>query len=269
MPSPSPNITPYTLSPHVADLIIDPARPHAVHGGPMVRYRDEATRRRKVAICGSGGAQQMPWDDPTFECWSINNFWESSRDSEGRIAASRWWEQHQITPDTAGPRRGQVIQNENDMAWIRQCPVPLYTTEPVPENTHAVVWPVEYFAAKYRDYFCCTFAYQIAQAIEEDFKELHVYGLELLMGTKREATVESSCTNYWLGLAEGRGVKVVIPDRVAVIGRSWVTHREIEVEPVRPQFLLVHPYRYGHDYWMETDFVKEFVSRWDTRKVAV
>lgn len=261
MPSPSPDIRPYTLSPHVADLVIDPSRPHATHGRPIVRYRDESKRRRKVAICGAGGVAQMPWDDPSYECWAINNFWNSARDYAGRLAASRWWEQHQIVPDSNGVHAGEIIQNDQDMAWIRQCPVPLYTTEPFAANPLAVVWPIEYFAAKYRDYFACTFAMQIAQAIDEGFEELLVCGLELLLGTKREATVESSCVSYWLGLAEGRGVRVVLAETSR--RPSWG-----RIGPTQ-QVLLSHPFRYGHEYWWEADAVKSYVARWDSKAVAI
>lgn len=262
----SPIISPWTLSPHVADLVVDAERPHAEHGGPVVRYRDESRRRRKVAICGAGGCRSMPWDDASFECWSMNNFWEASRDSAGRIAASRWFEQHQIFPDEIGPHAGQEIQNAQDMAWLRQCPVPLYTTEPFPENPRAVVWPIEYFARKYRDYFTCSFAMQIVQAYDEGFAELHVYGLELLFGTKREATVESSCVNYWLGFVEGRGMKVVVaPLREA--STSPLLARPIRAQP---QFLLAHPYRYGHEYWLEADWVRdEYLANWDRRPTAI
>lgn len=253
MPSYSPPITPYIVSPNVADLVIVDGR---------VQYRDESQRRKKVAICGAPGVKAMPWDDTSYECWAINNFWETARDSKGRLAASRWWEQHQIFPDTDGLHSGEIIQNEQDMQWIRECPVPLYTTEPFPDNTNAVVWPLRYFLTKYRDYFTCTFAYQIAQALEEGFDEIRVCGLELLNGTKREATVESSCVNYWLGLAEGRGVTLDIPPITHYDTRDGLMYLD-------PPFLLMHPYRYGHEYWAEADFVKEYVSRWDARKIAV
>lgn len=237
---PSPVVLPYSgVSPHVADL-------HIVNG--RVEYRDPAQRRKKVAICGAGGVYTMPWEDPSFECWAINNFWNTARDTEGRIAASRWWEQHQILPDSDGKEQGLIIQDAQDMHWINTCPVPLYTTEPWPANPNATVWPIDYFAAKYRDYFTCTFAMQILQAFDEGFEELHIHGLTLLLGTKREATVESSCVNYWLGLVEGRGMKVVIRDG---------------------DFVLRHPYRYGHQYWMERRWVEQYIERWNTRLVAV
>lgn len=257
MPSRSPQIRPYVLSPHVADLVVE-RRPSVVGStatlvDTVVAYRDESKRRRKVAICGAGGVRQMPWDDPSYECWSINNFWNASRDSLGRVAASRWWEQHQITPDADGVHGGEAIQNEQDMAWIRTCPVPLYTTEPVPDNPRAVVWPVAAMAAIYRDNFACTFAMQIAQAIHERFEVLRVCGLELLRGTQREATLESTCVAYWLGLAEGRGIRLEIPLR----------------DDGDEQWLLRHPYRYGHEYWLEADFAKEYCATLNGRAVAV
>lgn len=237
----SPDIRPYVLSPHVAPLEVS---------GGVVRYRDGAERRRKVAICGAGGTKLMPWDDPSYECWALNNFWNAARDGRGRLAASRWWEMHQVTPDMTGLHAGQPIQDANDMRWIRTCPVPLYTTEPVPENPLAVVWPIADFAARYRDYFACTFAMQIAQAIHEGFETLMVCGLSLLRGTQREATLEAACVAYWLGLAEGKGMR-------------------LELRPEH-DLLLWHPYQYGHDYWREADWVKNaYLARWDERPQAI
>lgn len=257
-PSPSPEIRPYTLSPHVADLVVDTTDGR----DRFINYREGAERRRKVAICGGAGQRTMPWDDPTFECWAMNNFWNTARDSQGRLAASRWWEMHQIFPAASGPHAGAAIQNELDMAWLRQCPVPLYTVEPFPENPRAVVWPVGRFARTYRDYFACTFAMQIAQAFDEGFEELHVHGLELVLGTKREATAEWACVSYWLGYVEGRGMKVVL-------GPGLIHGRLGRIDGPREQWLLKHPYRYGSEYWDEADLMLEYVARFATKKDAV
>jgi hypothetical protein len=105
-------------------------------------------------------------------------------------------------------------------------------------------------ARRFRDYFTCTFAMQVCQAIDEDFEELHLFGLSLLLGTQREATVESSCLNWWLGLAEGRGMRVV-------------------VDPCYEPFLLRHPFRYGHEYWHERTFVERYLETWTQRPVAI
>lgn len=241
---PSPDIHPYTCSP----LNVG----YRVTRGRLERTSAEPPRR-KVAICGSAGVRDLPFEDPQFELWGMNNFWNTMRDRHGRLRADRWWEMHQIYPDTTGPDCGRSIQDANDMRWIRECLVPLYTTQPFPENPRALIWPIGDFAARYRDYFTCTFAMQIVQAYDEGFEELHVYGLELLLGTKREATVESSCVNYWLGFVEGRGMKVVLAP----------------ASDGDPQLILAHPFRYGHDYWLERRWVEEYTQRWDYLPTAI
>lgn len=255
---PSPAIRPYVLSPHIAPLIIKDG---------AVTYAPGVEHRRRVAICGAGGVRDMPWDDPTVECWALNNFWNSARDSAGRLAASRWWEQHQVTPDVGGPDGGRQIQDANDMRWINTCPVPIYMTEPWPANPNAVVWPIAHFEAKFRTYFACTFAMQIAQALEEGFEELLVCGLELLRGTLREATVESSCVSYWLGYVEGRGMQVTLVPHCVRTYRLASGRYEICEETQAS--LLNHPYRYGHDYWRERRFVEQYVASLKGRPVAI
>lgn len=239
---PSPDIRPYVISPHNAGL-------HVRDG--LVVYPPGVPRRRKVAIWGFGSTsvRRVPFDSDEFIIYAINNGWNAARDSQDRLRADVWWEMHQITPDDLGPDAGTPIQDTNDMRWINTCPVPLYTTEPWPANPNAVVWDIEFFSYVFRPYFTCTFAMQMAQAIYDRYEEIHLFGVMLLAGTQREATVESSCLNYWLGLAEGRGIKVVVPDEDGL--------------------LLAHPYYYGHEYWLERRWVEKYLHRWHERPVAI
>ena len=220
-------IRPYELSPHNA-------RTSIVDGRVVCE-----PRRWKVAITGAAKSmRELPWDDPTWELWGINNFWNAMRDEHDMLRADRWFELHPPTKD---------IQAPFAMMWLRECPVPIYTTEPFPDNANSLVFPIEHLANKYRDYFSCTFAYQIALAIDEGFDEIAIHGLELAYGTQREATVERACVNYWLGLAEGRGIKVTVP---------------------QDDFVLSHWHRYGFNYWPEANVVKDYVGSLIGRKVA-
>ena len=160
------------------------------------------------------------------------------RDGEDRLRADRWFEIHPPTED---------IQDPHDMHWLRECPLPIYTTEPFPDNPNAVVFPVDRLASAYKDYFSCTFAYQIALAIDEGFQEIAVHGLELIYGTQREATVERACVDWWLGYAQGRGIKVTIPAD-DMVTKHWA--------------------RYGFDYWREAKMVEEYGGSLIGRKVA-
>lgn len=195
--------------------------------------------RKKVAITGAGKSlRELPWYDDTWEVWGINNFWNALRDNEGRLRADRWFELHPPTED---------IQDKYDMEWLRGCPVPIYTTEPFPENPNAIQYPLEDIGREYGHYFSCTFAYQIALALYLDFEELAVHGLELAYGTQREATVERACVNWWLGFAEGQGMRIRIPPN---------------------DFVVSHWGLYGFEYWEEANKVKEYVGSLIGRKVA-
>ena len=180
----------------------------------------------------------LPWYDESFELWGINNFWNAMRDNEDRLRADRWFELHPPTTD---------IQNEHDMNWLMQCPIPIYTTQPFPENPNSVVFPVDHLAEKFTDYFSCTFAYQIALAIDEGFEVIALHGLELALGTQREATVERACVNYWIGLAQGQGIRILIP---------------------QDDFVISHWGRYGFEYWREANTVQEYCDSLIGRKVA-
>ena len=220
-------VKPLTLSPHNAKSEI-------VDGRVVI-----TPRRSRVVISGAGKSlRQIPWHDESWEIWGINNFWNAMRDDAGRLRADRWFELHPPTPG---------IQDPYDMNWLRECPLPIYTTEPFADNPNAVLFPVDRLAATFRDYFSCTFAYQIALAVDEGFREIAVHGLELAYGTQREATVERACVDWWLGFAEGRGIKITIPPDDHVVRHWW---------------------RYGFDYWEEANFVKDYVGSLIGRMVA-
>lgn len=250
----SPPIRPYTISPHQAGLAIDA-------DGRFV-WPIDRPRRTKLAIQGGGGWRAMQrdgiFDSDEWVVFGLNNFWGVCRDSSDRLRADVWWEFHRIHPYNNGPHAGRPIQDANDMQWLRECPVPIYTVEPFTENPHAVVWPLDRYAKKYRRYIACTFAVQLMTALEEGFDEVAVYGLALLNGTQREATVESANVAYWLGMLEGRGVRITIPDSVTDDGTNY------------PQLLLAHPWVYGWNYWEEADWVlHEYLSMWHRRPKAV
>ena len=88
-------------------------------------------------------------------------------------------------------------------------------------------------------YFTCTFAYQIALAIYEEFETIGLFGVNLPYGSPRERLIETPCTEYWLGVASGRGIEIQIPD---------------------DEYLLYHQYLYGYNYQKEIDYTKRKVA---------
>ncbi len=80
----------------------------------------------------------------------------------------------------------------------------------------------------------------IALAVEEGFGEIGLFGVDLNLGTARERTLERLCVLWWLGYAQGKGVKVTVP-----FGSS----------------LLDHPLRYGYDYHTENEWCKVYLEQ--------
>lgn len=210
--------------------------------------------RRKVAIIGAGrGKELAPYDAPDWEVWALNVV--GAWDAQGRLRADRWWEMHEAKAQTA-----------DDMAWISKCPFPIYlpprfAARALPPEGHvivdtvdgqrwagaipnAVAYPLERLERKFgASYWACTFAYQMALALDEGFTDVGLYGVDLAWGTERERTVEWACVSYWLGFLRAHGVRVHMPEGCN-LGR--------------------HPFRYGVEYTEEIEAVKGYLAKTET-----
>lgn len=185
--------------------------------------------RRMVAIVGAGyGKEQAPLDDPDWDVWALNVI--PPVDKHERLRADRWFELHQ-----------RHAQSDLDMQWIAKCPVPIYVPPDLLDaSPNAVRFPLERLEARFGAYWTCTFAYQIALALDEGYAEIGLFGTELAWGTARERTVEYACVSWWMGLAQGLGVKCLVP-RGSMLGR--------------------HRYRYGFEYDAEKQHVENYLGR--------
>jgi hypothetical protein len=151
--------------------------------------------------------------------WGCNSLWYRTRDEQDRFRADRWFELHPI-----------AVQTDKEKQAIMDCPVPIYTLQPEGWAKNSVAFPLDWVKQQLNfpfDFFACTFAYQVALAIAEGFREIGVFGTELMFGTPRERLFELRSLEFWLGLAMGRGI---------------VVH-------FHPQSRLCRlPYKYGYDY---------------------
>lgn len=200
------------------------------------------TGRTKVAIVGAGyGKQFAPLTDDTWEVWALNAV--PVIDHANRLRADRWFEIH-----------ARSAQSVDDMKWITTCPFPLYLppawanrvldsrvdADMIEEDVpNAVAYPLDRIEKAWGRYFTCTFAYQIALALDEGFDTIGLYGVELAYGTERERTVEWACVSFWIGLALGLGKHVLLPPGTR---------------------LGNHQYRYGIEYDAEKAYVERYLE---------
>lgn len=177
---------------------------------------------RKAAIIGAGSYRtHAPWDDESWCFWALNEIPQPRTD--------RHFELHPM-----------AVQSRIDLLALRDCAVPCYVLdvgELTPERTsgfaagegpYFIPYPVHYPLERVlektggRRYFTCTFAYQVALAIAEGFEEIGLWGVDLDLGTMRERLVEKPCLEYWLGQAEGRGMRITLALGGTLLQRPWL-----------------------------------------------
>ena len=179
-------------------------------------------KRKKVAIIGCGtGRDFAPYDDKEWECWGLNEV--------DQKRADRWFEIHELKAST-----------KEEIEWLKKCKVPIYMCKTHKKIPMSVCYPLSQIMAEFNClYFTCTFAYQIALAIYEKFEVIGIFGVNLPYGSPRERLVETPCTEYWLGIAAGKGIEIHIPS---------------------DEYLLHHQYLYGYEYQKEINYTKRKVA---------
>lgn len=215
-----------TLSPFNARTVVD----STVLGGVGIDRP-----RSKVAIIGAGFGHEEARDvmeDPSWEVWGLNVV--PTLDRYGRLRCDRWFELHQ-----------RHAQSDDDMTWIRDCPVPIYTTDDLMDaSPNAVRFPIEALEEFFGGpYWACTFAYQVALAMFLGFEQMGVFGAELAYGDARERTVEWANLSWWIGYAEARGMVFWLPGQ-SRLGR--------------------HEGRYGLEYDREKNATADYVALIET-----
>lgn len=150
---------------------------------------------RKVVILGRHAktAESCPWNDASFEIWALP--WD-----DAAIRADRWFELHH--PKTFTKRHGAEYVEK-----LKGLKTPLFMQETRPEFPSSVEYPLSSVMTGRRDYFSNTVAYMIALAVHERVNEIHLFGVEL--AASAEYRDQRCCVEYWLGVAEGSGIRVV------------------------------------------------------------
>lgn len=159
--------------------------------------------RPNVAIVGftAHRDEALKLDPKEWEIWGLNELHRYMPPNRFH----RWFEIH--------PR--EALQNDpggsEHLADLAKFQIPVYMHQHWPDIPASLPFPVdEIVEGLGRDYFTCCPAWMIGFAIALGFERIHVYGVDMASDT--EYATQRNCCEYWLGVAEGRGVEIMVPD---------------------------------------------------------
>lgn len=164
--------------------------------------------RPKVAVVGFTAHRSMAFDlDESWEVWGIN---ELHRHHPPQ-AFTRWFEVHDVKDfhPVAGDKN-----RPGDMDHLRtlsQFPIPVYMQDHYADMPSSVRFPKEAIeeGLPRGDYQTSSISWEVALAILWGAEEIAIYGVDMANDT--EYAEQRPCLEYWMGIAEGRGIKVTVP----------------------------------------------------------
>jgi hypothetical protein len=191
---------------------------------------------KRVAIIGTAPSWiKTPWNDPALTIWALNDAY-CSRDIRGQgiPRADAWWELHPldkmyfrkaeqkvIRAEDVPP--GHYIRPEGHIEWLKQqaqtIPVYLQAEPPADWPANARRFNVEAVIAEFGEHWASGPQYMVAQAILDGYEEIHVYGIHL--STQAEYIEQRPLFEHMLGIARGRGIRVVMAEESPVTRHSW------------------------------------------------
>lgn len=174
--------------------------------------------RNKVAIVGFAPSSmkdvQFVWDDPDMEVWSLNQLYMAYPEIVEKT--SRWFQiHHRHSYDQT------VHRDHSHHDWLqKQDKFPIYMQERNPDVPYSVRFPRELIMDHFGRYFTNSISWEIALAILEGFKEIHLYGVD--MAQDSEYSFERPSVEFFLGWARGVGIRIVLPEKSDLLKTMWL-----------------------------------------------
>lgn len=155
---------------------------------------------KKVAIVGCAETWSFaPFNDLSVEIWTFNHLM-----FEKVPRFNRYFDLHIPYKNyfKSFPEYAEFLKNNQDKLYIMD----KHSDFP---NANVIDW--KKISEDFRhEYFTSTMAWLVALAIYEGYQEISLYGVDLLL--LDEYAEQKPCIEYWLGYAEGKGIKVNIQE---------------------------------------------------------
>ena len=165
--------------------------------------------REKIAIVGyaTSTRDMAPFDDPTYDVAGLNQIYRFLPREDVHMDIHINWD-------------SENVEGTDHRGWLRDCGIPVLMTQHYDDIPTSVAYPVDAVIQIGTDYLTSSVAFYIAWAIHQGYKEIALYGIDLVVGP--EYQFQKACAEFWLGIAHERGIIVHIPPNCALLKH---THR--------------------------------------------
>ena len=166
---------------------------------------------RKIALVGGASTlRYTPWDDPTWEIWahhSCRHLCKREPDLYFDLHPKELWADSK-----------KKFWDPDYLSWLNVNRTPIMMQQVFPEAPASIKYPFETMITEFpRGYMTNTVAHMVAFALMEGVTHLGIFGCHYDTGS--EYGPQRGSAEYWLGVAEGRGVHVRIPPGCDLLNR--------------------------------------------------
>lgn len=192
----------------------------------------------KVAIIGyTPHKAQAPWGDESWEIWMLNDLYMQLQGiPQPAPRRVRWFELHpwnEKGPDGKASTYTVDRAHTQVLTTLAEQGGKVYLREPRPECPLAARYPYEEVYKFFKDslggdlkYFTNTISFEIALAIMEGATDIGLFGIDMMTGgggvVNNEYGYQRPSCEYWIGQAEGRGIKVHLPNQSDLMKTAFV-----------------------------------------------
>lgn len=186
----------------------------------------EPPKTKRCAIVGTAATWKLcPWQDHNLDILGLNDAYLLGYRLSGQLMLPRqthWFDLHRFHEMYFRPREervvleseipvGSYVRPQGHLEWLRTRPHPVILHDPPPSDWPSTcqAFPWAQIREKYGDYFTSTPAWMLVWAIEQGYREIHVYGIHL--ATEWEYVEQRPCFEQWMRYAIDRGCKIVLP----------------------------------------------------------
>lgn len=171
-----------------------------LNGRALAERSEDHRATRTVAICGTAGSSrdEVMRQAADVELWGLNLSYK------WMPRCDRWFEMHD-----PGIYRGVFSAEHRE--WLRTTAAPVYMQQRHEEFPTSIAYPVDAVTEGGRlpAYFTSSVAYMVALAVAEGVSEIRLLGVNMATGS--EYAYQRSATEFWIGVALSRGIKVYLP----------------------------------------------------------